>query len=1324
LIPLYAKRREETWNAVVRVDQRAFNRHFEAANESTGNLQRIKDPKAEVVTTVKIEHLQQLARSENGPYVIGELCRRLLYNWVPDRLMGMSFHSGAANNLPGWDGWVQLSPTEDQPGHYSLWELSTQDADRAKILGDVKKSFRRVLPTDWEHKRTIYVAVTLRKLSDKDGLEQEIALLPKNPWGYVRIIDAPALVQWIELCPAVETWCAENLGVGTGRFGFSLETFWRRWSTVTRPPTSTELLIAGRPQSKMDALFSPSQGGTLSLLTDSAEETAAYVYGYLRHAEDSEGAARALANALVITSVEQANRYADEPRRKERIPITILLPPANAAANTLANAGHYVINAIGRASPSLKPTIITRALRREFSEALQSTMAFTPELAEQQARACGASVSVWSVWNRFETSALDAVPKWCEANELSLALAAIFAAGWDENLQADKEALAGLSGREYLTFRNVLSKHTRSDPPLLQRVGNVYSVLAPTVAFALTAKSITKEQLEVLEATIDSVFSKIEGQTLAAWDAEPTSPLSTKRDHNSDWLKTGLMETLLRISAFSDVLDSEQVAHEFGGCQAYVDRVVAKNARFKDDARFLAALADNLPLMAEAAPLPFVSALEAVLQGSASAIAPLFADRGMFGPVMHAGLLWALECLAWNTAYLPRAASILVRLAELDVGGKVVNRPSNSLRTIFLAWSPGTSASLPERMEVLRQMNDSSPVATWQLVCDLLPRSYDSSTPTYEPVWKDFGRSNRTPPTIASVREAYNAYADFALELSDHNVSRQASLIGEIAELSPAHRQVLREQLRRSSESADLSDEVRETIWDTVRRQVAKHRRFSETNWAMKAEDVDAIEVIGQLFRPKSRLSEVQWLFDDYFPDAAAKTDDIEEAQRQLERLRDEAIRDVARDGVSIVDELFGKARYPYLVAQQAAVSIEDARGLLDLLSIWCMRMSGADEVGIRILCASRYAKQGAEWTNLVQTAAKERGWSKPMLGLCVADYPDDTATLKELAQLDPEAVDRYWKSRNQYIRTTDRAVATTIAKELIAHGRATELVNQKLQVLEPKQAMDAMRAAIIELTTRSAQIFDAMLGYHLKENFDWLEGHGDVSGIELAQMEFSLLPVLLGQMQGKEQLALHRALAQYPGLFVDFVCQIYRPAHQPEKEIEHQQSTSEYERSHATVAWRVLRAWRTPPGLNESGELEYGSLMAWLTEAREKARGADRSAVADQCIGAVLYHAPNERGTGRWPSNVLARVLEELQSPEIENGLQIEVHNTHGVTTRGVLDGGQLEREQASAWSARADGIPLEWHRAKRLCHLIAESWEGMARQMDEHAAQRRLKF
>jgi hypothetical protein len=145
-----------------------------------------------------------------------------------------------------------------------------------------------------------------------------------------------------------------------------------------------------------------------------------------------------------------------------------------------------------------------------------------------------------------------------------------------------------------------------------------------------------------------------------------------------------------------------------------------------------------LTLLAEAAPEAFLAGLQAQLTPAAPELLRLFDEEGGgFSPSsMHTHLLWALEILAWDPAYLSAVTLLLGRLARLDPGGRLQNRPINSLRGIFLFWHPYTSATLAQRRQALDLLVAREPNVAWELVSKLLPKSFDHGMPTAQPEWR------------------------------------------------------------------------------------------------------------------------------------------------------------------------------------------------------------------------------------------------------------------------------------------------------------------------------------------------------------------------------------------------------------------------------------------------------------------------------------------------------------------------------------------------------------------------------------------------------------
>ena len=112
-----------------------------------------------------------------------------------------------------------------------------------------------------------------------------------------------------------------------------------------------------------------------------------------------------------------------------------------------------------------------------------------------------------------------------------------------------------------------------------------------------------------------------------------------------------------------------------------------------------AGLGNLLSDLAEASPDEFLKAVESALLQPSSPFDELFSQEepGFFGRNYLSGLLWALESLAWDKAYLVRVCTILGELANRDPGGNWGNRPSSSLTRILLPWLPQTTASASTR---------------------------------------------------------------------------------------------------------------------------------------------------------------------------------------------------------------------------------------------------------------------------------------------------------------------------------------------------------------------------------------------------------------------------------------------------------------------------------------------------------------------------------------------------------------------------------------------------------------------------------------------------
>jgi hypothetical protein len=338
----------------------------------------------------------------------------------------------------------------------------------------------------------------------------------------------------------------------------------------------------------------------------------------------------------------------------------------------------------------------------------------------------------------------------------------------------------------YEEYEDKLLPYLRTEDPVIERAGTVWKMRAPVVGFLYLGSVIGTQHLERFEQVSRRVFSEID-PALDLPDAErPYASLKGATFKHSKWLRDGLATTLLLFA----VHEEQAKLYIREGAQAFVDQLIKELPGLNENHRLLASLQHQLPLLMEAAPRPLLSALEQLLGGDGAAIRPIFTDTedALFAESPHTGLLWGLETLAWDPQYLSRVSLILAGLTKADdPPGKLMNRPINSLREIFLPWNPGTNATLSQRFGVLDQIIIQEPGVAWNLLLMLMPQYHSVSQPTAKPRFREAGASEREGRTDQLVWDAYSGAIDRALALAGGDAQRWSTLVESFPNFDPTH---------------------------------------------------------------------------------------------------------------------------------------------------------------------------------------------------------------------------------------------------------------------------------------------------------------------------------------------------------------------------------------------------------------------------------------------------------------------------------------------------------------------------------------------------------
>lgn len=1210
------------------------------------------------------------------------------------------FPSGDKGQVRGFDGHLEAEGVGPYvPDGRSIWEFGVGDGV-AKAEEDYRKRVSELGAED--RAKTTFVFVTLQTWNNPKAKLEDwvIKKRAEGDWKDVRYIDGVQLEHWLDEHPAVAAQYARAvLGVYPSHGVLSTDEFWADYSNSFCPPLTEEVLLCEREeQAKSFVVWLDNEAGQQIICGDAIDEVIAFAVAAVRKADPARRFY--LESRILIVDSETAARFL---RDNKTGLIFFLRGDAQKLAGSLAKVGPTLLaTGADRSGVELLPRASIGALAKAIA-----TMGIENERAYDLARRCGRSIIVL---RRILCGSAAPNPAWISDGRLLLP--AFLLGAWDSQSEPDRDAVRALAGKEYFDYEGEIRKFKRTQDSPLDQEQNIWKVRAPVDAFIHIGHLIGNDDLARLKVTATAIFSQAEPLP------DPNEPFRLEprqSTRHSSWMRDGVATTLLLIAALSDQANlgiSKQEAQNF------VDEIVRALPGLSTDHRMLASLGQQLPLLAEAAPSPLLLALEQMLEGNGEPIRPIFSEVTQFlSPSSpHTGLLWALEILAWDPAHLRRVALILAKLARIDPGGQLANRPINSLRAIFLSWAPCTNAPLPLQLAVLDAIATKEPEIGWKLLVELLPKFADTSFPTSQPRFRESGASEKEVLTYSVVWESQREIAMRALGLAQGSASRLVTIINKMGNFEPSL--IARTLILVDNFLSKSAGEARLEVWAALQDEFHRHVAFAGADWALPSTELVQIEEVVERYKPSNPIESEAWLFDDWSPDLPNKINrkdgTIHVDNDVIDVARHEAVRKVLDfGGIDAVLDFAERVQLPQFVASVVVDVTNDPTFPEALINRALGRNSKLDHFAslVSSFAAVHYRDT---WIARFKDLASTQGWSSETIAMLLRLWPDNRNTWELAAQFGPETETRYWNRVGLWLVQGDKSDVIYAAHQYLKVGRPVAALNttyNRIGDVPTELAFELLDSAIGELNANSSTP-DNMFGYHVEQIFKDLAARDDVAKIDLARREYAYLPLL---DRRDRSLTLHHLMAEEPAFFVSVICDVYKAS-----AAEREEPTQE-QRNRARLGFQLLKSFRVIPGTKD-GVVDAAALHAWVSEVLRLGAEQDRKVISEQYVGQVLAHAPTDPEDAAWPLSCVRDILEELENDQVERGLFIERLNMRGAHWKKMYEGGKQERELATKYHSWAKSS-LHWPRTSALLGRIATHWTADAGAEDVRARQDKMR-
>ena len=1258
---------------------------------------------ASILVAIRSADIDDWSRRIDARHKLAALLRGLVHTTGYD-LTRADFPAFDNAERHGWDGVVETStPTPWIPNGHSGWEFGCDQ--NAKRKADKDYDARLTSVPMRERRETTFVFVTPHNWPRKDRWAKEKAIL--GEWKDVRAYDASDLEQWLEQSAQMQVWLAEQIGIPISGYR-SLSRCWADWAETCDPVLSPTLFDPSVQEfsDRFKKWLTEPSARPFVVAADSRDEALAFLsclFGSVKPDADEPGT-----GALVFDTPEAMQRF----RACNAALGMAVVHDARVEREIgdLYRRCHCVIVRLGNdvyAEPDIR---LGLPGSKEFSAALKS-MGLSEDRIQMLARESGRSPTV--LHRRLSNIPAVRTPAWARDTEKArMLLPTALVGAWHRASSADREVvrLLARANEDYDVEAGVTALLALEDSPIWS-AGEHRGVVSRIDALFGVREFVTGPDLENFFFVAECVLSETDPALDLPEDERWRASIHGKvRDHSAA-LREGIREMLVLLSIHGDTLFRSRLGVDLETrISSFIHRLLTPLTIDK-----LLSHQDDLPDYAEAAPATFLTLIEADLQEPEPAVFGLLkpADSGPFGRCLRTGLLWALECLAWN--HLDRVSLILARLSTIAIDDNWANKPIGSLESLYRSWLPQTAASPAERMQSLETLVRRFRDVGWQVCIAQLSTGPQFAMPNYRPRWRGDASGAGQGVTLEQFHEFTRESLALVLAWPNPDQRKLGALVQLLHGL-PVEDQIRIWDLIDAWADAEAGDKAKAHLRERIRRcAFTRHGR----RHGVQGEARKRARAAYDRLEPRNPVVRYSWLFANSWIDPSVEEETAEkfDHEKHAERIRahrSAAMREIwAERGLEGVIALLADCGAPLVVGEMLEPCIPGGSERIEFVNrclsvtdrlhetaAWCLRgflwSAGNDERGTLLAAVAN----GADTEQIVRLYG------------CA---PCRQHTWRLLDRYDGQTQDRYWKVvQPEWNRYEDAELIEMIGRLLDA-GRphaafhVAHLDWSRVETSQLKRLLFDMASADPEPEEHYRPE-----AYQISEALSELDGRSSVSREELVRLEFTYILALDHSEHGIPNL--ERSISESPLAFVQILALLFRRDDGRQDPPEWHTEDTEKRAALGSAAYTLLGRISRVPGTGDGDDIDAETLSQRVIEARRLCAEYGRARIGDQYLGQILSRDQADED-GIVPCTAVCEAMERVGSQDIASGFAIGTFNARGVVTRAIGEGGMQERKLAEQYRSWARLRSPHYPFVGGILEGIADDYERQALREDDDA-------